>query len=289
VTKPVLEVVRARIDVDGVPQVDGLSLSTGGDRILILGSAQALFECVAGLRPVRHGAVDVRGVSAMLAVAESSSAGVPLDPPLPPSWTVRAYVTWSARLAGHAAAEAYDRATDALARLKLVDLQQTTLRSLTLHARRAVVIAGALATGASTLLLEDPLRGLPGEAARTLARLLVRATSDVSTVIFAPRVSLASPLATDADEALLIHGSRVVAQGAPGEVAARDRAFALRLHRGGAAFARLAEERGARLEGHGAEWAMDLGHALQTRDIFEIATASDTVVLEIHPLAEAFA
>jgi ABC-2 type transport system ATP-binding protein len=289
VTEAILEAVRARIDVDGVPQVDGLSFATTGERVLVLGSAPALFECAAGLLDTRHGDVRVRGVAAKASVAQGLSAGAPLDPPVPLSWTAREYVSQSSRLAGHARAEARDRTGDAMSKLKLEEMSAVPMRTLSAHARRAIVVAAALATGASTLLLEDPLRGLPSETARSFARILVRATADVATVVFAARISLASPLATDADEAVVIHGSRVVGQGAPGEVAARDRTYALRVGGRGAAFARLAEERGARVVGQGAHWTLDLGESLGTRDIFEVAAASDTVVLELHPLAQSFA
>jgi ABC-type multidrug transport system ATPase subunit len=287
VTSPLLHLSRARIDVDGVPEVDGLSLETTGDRVLVLGAAPALFEAAAGLRALRHGELRVRGEDALLAVRGATSASAPLDPPLPPRWTVREYVSWSARLAGRAKQDANESAGDAIGRMKLEALRDTFLKNA-LEARRAIVVAAALATGAATILLEDPLRGMPNDAARGFARILARATVDVSTVVFAARVSLASPLAIDADEALVVHGSQVVGQGAPAEVAARDRTYAIRLHGRGAAFARLAEERGARVAGAGSLWTVDLGEGLRTSDLLDMALRSNTVVLELRPLAHAF-
>lgn len=288
-TTPVLEARRLRVDVDGVPQVDGLSLETTGERVLVLAGPRALFAAAAGMVLPRHGDLLTGGVTPEAAIRERLLASAPLDPPLPTSWKAREYVSWSARLAGLAPREAAARTSEAMARLKLEAIADARLRYAPAPARRALVIAAAMATGATTLFLEDPLRGLPEDAARTLGRLLVRATEGLRVVTFAASASLASPLAIDADEALLVDGAGVVAQGAPAEVAARDRAYAVRLHGRGASFAQLAEQRGARVSGHGARWTVDLGSSLQVTDLLEVAAASETVILELRPLTHAFA
>ena len=231
------------------------------------------------------------GLAAEDAIRDVTAASAPLDPPLPVDWTVRAYVSWSARLAGQPKRDAHDRATDAMERLKIEGLADGAIRRAP-EARRAIVVAAALATGATTLLLEDPLRGLPNDTARSFARTVARATSELRTVIFAARVSLASPLAIDADEAVVIQGSRVVGQGAPAEVAARDRAYRRPSARPRSpSFAQLAEKAWPKvscIRAHGSLWTVDLGASLRTSDLFDIAAASDTVVLELRPLAYAF-
>jgi hypothetical protein len=93
----------------------------------------------------------------------------------------------------------------------------------------------------------------------------------------------------DADEAVVLDGNNVLGQGAPGELAARDRTYAIRLHGEGARFAAAAETRGARVSGEGGRWTIDLGASLGVMDILDVASASDTVVLELRPLAHAFA
>jgi ABC-type multidrug transport system ATPase subunit len=289
VAKPVLEAARVRVDVDGVPQLDGLSFETTGDRVLVLAGPTALFGASAGMLEPRHGELLTGGLSPRVAMRQNAMAVAPLDPPLPPSWTARQYVVWSSRLAGHARPDADRHAADSLAKLKLDALADARLRRAPLHVRRALTVAAALATGATTLFFEDPLRGLTEDVARAFARVLLRGTSGLRTVIFAARASLASPLAIDADEVLVVDGSRVVAQGAPAEVAGRERSYTLRLHGRGASFARVAEQRGARVSGHGAHWTIDLGESLETSDILDVAAASDTVILELRPLAHAFA
>jgi ABC-type multidrug transport system ATPase subunit len=288
VTKPVLEAVRLRVDAFGVPEVDGLTFETTGDRVLVLAGPRALFQAAAGLVKPRHGQLLTDGVAPDVALQRRVAAGAPLDPALPPSWTAREYVAWSARLVGHAKRDAEGLADDALGRMKLLSYAAVRLRHVPLPARRALVIAAALATGATTLFLEDPLRGMAEDAARTFARILLRATSGLRTVVFSPRTSLASPLAIDADEAVILDGRNVLAQGAPAEVAARDRSYALRLHGGGPDFARIAEKRGARVSRRGATWTVDLGENLRPNDLLDVAAASGAVILELRPLAHAF-
>lgn len=228
------------------------------------------------------------------AVRQGVAAGAPLDPPLPSDWTVHQYVTWSARLARHARGTARALGSEAIERMKLEPHAKTKLSQVAASARRAAVIAGAIATGATTLLLEDPLAGLTGETARSFARVIVRALPDRQSAVFAARVALDSPLALAADEAIVLDGALVAAQGPPAEIAAGESAFVLRI--GGDAHAFLAamkEQGGKLLVGSPdptslARMTVDLGD-LRTRDVLRIAETSNAVVLELRPLARSFA
>jgi ABC-type multidrug transport system ATPase subunit len=286
---PVLEAKRLRVDLDGVPTIDGLSFVTTGERVLVLAGPDVLFLACGGMVQPRHGELLVCGLSPAAAIAGRVMGAAPLDPPLPPGWKGREYVVWSARLSGASKRDAVARADDALARLRLGPMADVRLRQAALPVRRAVVLAAALATGATTILMQDPLRGLAEDVARAFARTLLRATEGLRTVVFAARASLASPISIDADEALIVDGGAVLGQGAPGEVAARERTFAIRLHGSGASFAEGAEKFGARVSQQGARWIVTLGESLALRDILDAAEASNTVVLELRPLTHAFA
>jgi ABC-type multidrug transport system ATPase subunit len=282
-----------RVDVGGVPAIDGLTLTSTGEHVLVLGAARALFEAAAGLRPIARGDLFVEGIAPREAICSGRAACAPLDPPLPGTWTVIQYALWSARLAGHERAPALALATDALARLQVTSMAQTKLAAATPAVKRATVLAAALATGATTLLVEDPVLGLPSETGHVLARIAARALEDRHTVVFAARVPLESPLALAADEAMIVDGSQLVAQGAPGELAARERTLALRVHGELGAFVRAVEACG----GHvvvapgafpPAYVRLELG-PLAARDLLRIAAESDAVVVELRPLARPFA
>ncbi len=282
-----------RIDGGGFPAIDGMTLATTGDRVLVLGAARALFEAAAGLRSVARGDLRIGGLAPVDAIRSGHAACAPLDPPLPPTWTAFQYVAWSARLAGHPRATARALAEDALGRLQLTSISTVKLRRAETVSRRGVVVAAALATGATTLLVEDPLGGLSDESARTFARALSRAFQDRRTALFAPRLPLQSPLALHADEALVVTGSQVAIQGAPAEIAAAERSFSLRVHGDAEAFIHAVELSGGRVvvTSSGAlprEMRVDLGR-LATRDLLRIANGMETTVLELRALARVFA
>jgi ABC-2 type transport system ATP-binding protein len=287
--EPLLKVEDLRVDVDGVPACDGLTLQTRGDHVLVLGAPRVVFEATCALRPVMRGLLRVRGCAPEEAVRGRLVAGAPLDPPLPPKWTALEYITWSARLAGHTSADARRLAADAAFKVQLGALATSTIDRMVPHARRGVVLAAALATGAAAIALEDPLAALPEEIARSWAKVLVEALADRSWIVFAARVSLTSPLAMRAEEALMVSSSRLDAQGPPAEIAAADRRFVARIHCAGpldALGARLTE-RGATMAVQGAQVLLDLGTSMTTADLLGLCAELDATVVEMVPVARA--
>lgn len=283
-----LETTTLRVDIGGVPSVDGLSMVTTGDRIVVLGAPSGLFEAVSGMRKVASGDVRVAGHEPVEGVRGGLLAGVPLDPPVPPTWTPRDYVEWSARLAGLTKGDARARAKDALELLKMTGLAETNLRTSPLHIRRAMGVAAAIATGAKIIVMEDPAVSLPEEAARNLSRLVTAALEKHRWVLFAARIPLESPFATQADEAVVLTGSTVTAQGAITDLSTRDRSYAVRVVGKEDAFLQAAEARGAQIVRHGAHLTVDLGPSLHTRDLIELAEQASSVIVELRPLARAF-
>lgn len=288
-----LETQSLRVDVAGTPAIDRLSLSTTGEWVLVLGGPRALFEAAAGLRSAEGGTVRVEGRPALDAIRDGVVASVPLDPPLPPRWTPRQYATWSAQLAGQPSAIANSMAAEALARLELKSFADARFSRAALTVRRAAVVAAALATGATTLLVEDPLTDLATEIRRSFARTIVRALSGRRIAFFAARVALESPAGLAADEAIVIEGSQVAHQGAPAQLAASERALVLRVEGDAAAFATAIVAAGATLLAPAdasapATLRIDAG-PLATRDVLRIALECHAVVLEVHPIARAFA
>ena len=229
-----------RVDVGGHPAIDGLSFETTGGWVLVLGASRALFQAAAGLRPSARGEVRVEGALPGDAVADGVCAVAPLDPPLPPRWTVAQYATWSARLGGNRSAAARAMAAEALSLLRLEPHARTGLARAPLAVRRAAVVAAAIATGSRTLLVEDPnLR--PARRGRwPLARLIVKALGERRAAFFAGRIPLDSPIALAADEAVVIDGSAVDVQGDPADIASRERGFAMQIMGDVHAFASLA-------------------------------------------------
>ncbi|WP_394845735.1 hypothetical protein LZC95_52985 [Pendulispora brunnea] len=286
---PLLEAKNLRLDEDGAPQVDGLSLATQGNHVVILGAPRALFEAAAGMRSPARGELSLYGTPCADALASRHVAGAPLDPALPPKWTVRRYVEWSARLVGHSRSDARAHASEALQALELTALANAPLGPAPIAARRATVLAAALATKAHVLAFEDPTLGLPEAGYRALSHILARALHSRPWLLFAARAPLDTPLCLEADDAVVLLGSRVVAQGIPSELAARERTYAVRVAGDVPTFASLVMARGARVEASGSELTLELGDSLGTRDLLELANQSRSVIVELRPLARAFA
>ena len=283
--EPLLVANDLRVDVDGLPACDGISLRTTGEHVLVLGAPRALFDAVIGLASVVRGSLDVRGVAAAQAAAEGVVAGAPMDPPLPPRWTVTEYVQWSARLAGVPASEARASAQAAIAKLQLGAMAKTAMAKLVPHARRATVVAAALATGAEVIALEDPLGGLPDELAMTYARVLAEALDDERAwLVFAPRMPLTSPLAQNADEAIVASALRVEGQGPPAELAAAGRRFVARMVGPVDAVAPALASRGARIElDSGSHILLDLGSEMTTGELIALCDGANVSVIELVP------
>lgn len=278
-----------RIDIDGVPACDGITFRTTGERVLVLGAPRALALAAAGVLPVARGRLTIRGIDAAAATRDRGAAAAALDPPVPPTWTVREYVQWSARLAGLDSATAKANAADAIARLQLVALERGKIAGLPPHAKRALVLAAAMATGAPVLVIEDPLTGLPEDVARSFAKILLDALKDRASIVFAARVPLTSPLALHADEAIVASSSRVEAQGPPGELAAASNRFVARLHGAMDGLAAELTGRGVGVEVQGGQVIFDLKGVITTVELIEMCAAADVAIVELVPVARALA
>jgi len=260
--------------------------------VVFLAAPDAFFQVAAGLAPLAAGTLSVCGRSPAAAIESRAMAVAPLDPVLMPSVTPAEYVRWSAELAGSERVDA--NATDALQRLQLAPVARTPMSKLSVPTRRGVVVAAALATGAEAIFLENPFSGLSETDARDLARVLSKALDPVAWALFVPRLALGWHITTHADEAILFHGERVVAQGAAEEVAVREGSYSIRTLGAGDRFSRRLEEAGATarfLEGGGdlapAAMLVELGEELTALDVFRLAEEEGEVILELRPLSDA--
>ena len=287
---PFVEARGLRIDRDGSPEVDRLSFATTATPargILILGAPRGLFEATAGLVKPSAGELLVNGVPAHEAAQASTIAGAAASMPLPDKWTLEEHATWSARLAGVSKAMAAVGAHRAISRLDVRDHAKTPFEKAPPHVRILAPIAAAIATGATTLVIEDPLTALSGDHARDLARRILAALEDIHWLFFAGKIAPGSPFALAADEAVVIGGSRVV-RGPVTELAAREGTYAVRIHGEARTFARLVGSNGGTTRGDGDDLLVELGTKLHTRDLFDLADQAHSVIVELRPISRAF-
>lgn len=291
---PWIQAEALRVDVAGSPLLDGVTFVTTGRSAAILGAPRALFEACTAERTPTSGSLRLVGLSPEQASRQARVAFAPLDPPLPPRWTARSYASWSARLVGHDAASAERNAREAVAMLRMGSVADTKLADAPLHVRRGAVLAGALATGAELLLFEDPTPGLADDAARTLARVLAQALDETASspgrawVLFAARLPLTSPFAHRAEEAFLFSRGRLAQSGAPGELAAAESAFHLRVSGPQAEFVDRLRKRGAEVVSDDTHLSVRLDDTLAPRELFQLAEDAKVILLELVPIADTF-
>lgn len=275
-----------RVDAEGVPACEGLSFRTSGSHVLVLGAPRALFLAATGMTPPSRGTLTTRGVPSDESVGLGIIAGAPLDPALPPKWTILEYVEWSARLSGAATIEARAAARNAITRLKLDAMALTPFATVNIpHARRAAVVAAALAASTEVIALEDPLAGLADDVVAMYGAILVEALADRAWMVFAPRIALASPLARAADEALVVSSTKLEGQGPPAELASTNAVrFVARLDGSLERVRNALIERGGSLEQQGAHVLIDL-MGTSTSELAEICAAADVAILELMPVS----
>jgi ABC-type Na+ transport system ATPase subunit NatA len=291
---PLLATSDLRIDVHGVAAIDGLTLETEHDRVVVIGGPRALFEASGGIVRPSRGSITIQGVPAVRALASGAVAAAPLDPPLPPRWTPLAYASWSARLAGFSRGEATVRGEAAIERLGLRPHVTAILGGATPAIRRATSIAAAFATGARVIALEDPSPSLEDDAASALLRVVANALEGRAWILFAARAPLSSPLVGAAGEAIVLAGSTVAERGAPTVLATRARRYAVDAQGQGEALARAVAARGLVVESlvavpGAARFIVELPEGGTTGDLFACAAEVGAVVVDLRPIARAFA
>ncbi|WP_437633931.1 ABC transporter ATP-binding protein [Sorangium sp. So ce854] len=308
---PLLDARAARIAVDDVVAIDALTAEARGDRVLCAGDTGALFAALTGVpfssaraRPPGGAAGDAadaapgeaRVVAGHLLVAgrdvarsahRAATGAAPLDPPLPLAWTVDAYVTWGARLAGASPRAAAEMAPAALARVGLAAAGKRTLQSLALPERRALVLAQAIATAPAVLIAEDPLAGLDDGAAAFVLAALAGATEGRGALLTTARLDVEGPrgaLVRGATDVLVLAGGELAFSGTFAEIAAGGRVYALTVRSNADLLREELGARGIALRGGPARFTAVLPEGATTRDIVLAATRCRAAIVELIPL-----
>lgn len=298
---PVLEAVEARVDVDGVTALDGLTLSTGGDHVVVAGDARALFAVLTGVPMGGLGDGDEASGEAELVAGTLALAGrsvaerahveamgaAPLDPPAPPGWTAEDYVAWGARLAGVKRGDANELAAAGLSRLGLGAVRCKKLGALPLPERRAVMLAQAVVSGPEVLVAEAPLSGIEGPAAGLVMQALLAATEGRRALVSVARLDAAGAegaLARRASHLVVLAGGKVALEGPPEELFAAAQVLALRVRSNAEALRAELALRGMDLRGGPERFSVALPVGTSTKEVLAAAVASRATLVEMVPL-----
>ncbi|EYF04052.1 ABC transporter ATP-binding protein [Chondromyces apiculatus] len=302
---PLFEAHEVRIAVDDVVAIEGLTCATHGDRLLCTGETQALLGVLLGVPLAargRRGAGEPEGEARVVAgtlrlagrevgraAHRSIAGGAMLDPPLPVAWTAEAYVSWSAKLGGGPARAGRDLARAALTKVGLGHAALRQIGGLSLHERRALGLAAAVALSPAVVVLEDPLSGLDGSAAAFVMAAVAAVTEGRQALISVGHLRMSGAtgaLLQGATDLLVLAEGALVFAGAPAEVSEGRRVYAL-VTRGQVERLREAlEGRGLGVRGGTTRLLVTLREGMTTRDIVAAAAEARAPLLEMVPVIQ---
>jgi ABC-2 type transport system ATP-binding protein len=211
----------------------------------------------------------------------------PLDPPLPPGWTVEEYVTWSARLTGASQRQAKALALAALARVDLQSSRKKALSSLSPSERRVLALAQAAVATPEVIVAEAPLSGLAGAEAAFVLRALAAVIEGRRAIVSAARLDPSSPegeLARAASHLVVMAGGEVALEGPPGELFSGARIVSLAVRSGADELRSRLAARGIDLRGGPVRFSAALPPGATTREILAAAREASAAVVEMVPV-----
>jgi ABC-2 type transport system ATP-binding protein len=307
---PLLAAEGARVAIDDVVAIDRLTLVTHGDRVVLAGDPGALVAAVTGVPrsslgrdrvelaadtpTTRTGEAHVTAGRLLLAgrnVGEGAHRAImgaaPLDPPLPPDWTAAEYVAWSARLGGATRRAALELAEVALAQAGLREAGRRRALSLALPERRVISLAQAAALSPEVIVAEAPLAGLEGDAASFVLTALQRFTEGRRALVTVLRLDPGSPegaLARSADHVIVLAGGEIAVEGAPVDLYAGARIYALTVHQNAPSFQAELALRGIDLRGGPRRFSANLPAGTSPRELLLAAQIARATLVELVPI-----
>jgi ABC-type multidrug transport system ATPase subunit len=285
---PLLAARDLRVDVDGAVAVEGVTLETRGNSVAIVGDGSGLLRAIAGDAVVRTGSLQIEGldVSRGEQLRPSALGMAPLDPPLPPKWTAREYVTWGARLAGMSRASAKESADWALAELGLDKLAGAAASTLPPADRRALVLAQAIVARPAVLVAAGPLSGLSGRDAAQVAAVLASATKGRRWIVSLSNLYAGSEenvLAAQADELLVFASGRLVRRGKLQKIEDGTVGYTLMLRAKATEFRDALRARGVELSGGPQRFFVELPPGMKAQDLVALSAEVGAPLVELVP------
>ncbi len=214
---------QARLDVAGSVATEGLSFTTTGSRLALMGDWSAWFRLLLGAARLQAGTASILGLSVSEALARGRVAVISPKSPLPGSFSVRRLFCESARLAGFPQADAEARALQVATELNLSTLNERRIEALSRVELRAVWVAHAIITWPEVIFIEDLLTGLAEHEKDYLWRLTLGALAGRKWGIVLPSddpSSIDGAVFSHTDEVLVLDHGHLAYQGAARQQAA---------------------------------------------------------------------
>lgn len=302
---PLLVAREARLDQEGVPLVEHLTAEVRGGRLGLVGNWQAFFGVLRGRVQLAAGELTVLGSPADEVVSRGVAGLVSSDEGLPPAWTVREYLEFSAGLQGQSRRHAREEVLSVTGELGLQPLLARRLGQLLLAERRAADLARALLGSPVALVVDSPFAGLDAPGQDYWGALLWRASSGRELILGVPSLSpteLERSWLRSLDETLVLVSGALVAQGKADEVLEVRSRYRLTVARHGHALAERLSTAGYRVfvaapsgllsryatpagaAGAVVRLVVELGQAGELGALLDHSLAAGAPLLELEPL-----
>ncbi len=291
----------ARIDLAGVPLLEGLTLESHAERLALLGAWSPLFQLALGEAVLSQGDLKVLDLPLVPALRSGKLGVACLDPPLPAKWRVLDYLRESARLGGVGRGQASRLARARLRDHGLEALVPRSLQNLSRAERRCLQIVRAVLLQPELLMIEAPLSDLDAHGQALVAETLERAAAGRRSIVSvrdAHAETLERRLLDSAQELIVLTRGEVVLQTDRMPAVSTERYTVSLLRNGGP----LAEV--LRAEGYGVETSDEAPEAFRAtgsagaafrllitlpeprsaRDIVQHALEHDAPIVELVPL-----
>lgn len=312
---PLLAATDARVAIDGVVALAGISCETRGSRAVLVGHAQPLMSALmnlphdlasaaaltddddappyTGFAAIVSGTLALSGFDVRTRQHLAHVGVAPHDAPSPPRWTVSEHVEhWAQVGLAHRGdksgkREATAAAGETIERVGLTHAKRKAFAALSLPERRVLWIASAMASRPAVLIVDRPLSGLEGQAAAYVSGALAAAeegrASIVSITGLAPGTAEGA-VARRASDVLLFAGDALVGSGSPDAVLGDKRLYRVMVRSNGQALADLLIQRGASVTGGPSHYAVGLAEGEGPSDVLRAAHEVRSAVVEILPL-----
>lgn len=313
---PLLVAQRARIAVDDVLSIDGLELRTSGRCLVLVGSYGPLISALMGIpsgvtAAATHAATfqelvpvagQGRAVAGELALAGKDVVlrehlahvgAAPYEPPVPPGWSVEAYVAQTARLALASRADQVSRGelarrtTAALELTGLAGSRRKPARGLPIAERRVLGLAAALACDPLAIVADRPLADLDQQTAPFVLGALQAVAQRCPLVVGLARITPGTPegtFARTASDLAAFAGGELTMFGRPEQVFEGKKLFRVTVRTNAAALQSALAERGASLEGGPTRFTLRLVDDQDPSFVLALASELRSAVVEILPV-----
>ena len=286
---PLLLVRDARIDRDGTPICERLSLQADGERVVLAGAgAQAVGATLANQAKLVEGSVLLDGHDVGKGEHIGKVGVAPLDLPLPPRMTASGYIALSLRTAGVGSSVASLAAASNLADLGLSALATRRTESMAVPERRAVLLAAAMIPGADAVVAQAPLSGLEGSASHYMLAVLGQLAKKRRVLATSARLDPTGAerdLILGATHVLLIDRTVLVWSGSAASLMQQGPLVMISIRgRNHDAFMRALTDEGFTPHGVPPRFALTMPHERTGTDLLALADATDTAIVQLMPL-----